>query len=43
MIDPLYNLKDAPKIDIVSDTDPIITTAMMQANEKIYKSFGANT
>ena len=43
MIDPLFNLKDAPKIDIVSDIEPVLSLAMMEANEEIYKSFGANT
>ena len=43
MIDPIGGLKGAPVIDIVSDTDPIITKDMMDANEKIFNAFRANT
>ena len=43
LIDPISGLKGAPKIDIVSDADPIITKDMMDANEKIFKAFRANT
>lgn len=43
LIDPLYNLKGAPKIDIVSDTDPVISSEQMKANQKIFNNFGANT
>lgn len=43
LIDPILGLKDAPKIDIVSDTDPIITNAMMEANQKVFNAFRAKT
>ena len=32
LIDPLYNLRGAPKMDIVSDTDPVISSEQMKAN-----------
>jgi hypothetical protein len=43
LIDPISGLKGAPVIDIVSDADPIITKDMMDANEKIFNAFQANT
>jgi hypothetical protein len=42
LIDPLENLIGAPVINLVSDRDPVITNAMMEANEKVFKALRTN-
>ena len=42
LIDPLEGLKNSPVMDLVSDRDPIISTAMMEANKNIFTAFSAN-